>query len=140
MDKGIILQAFGEKLAGESRWVVWGVNEKKPKLPYNPRTGSPAEADNPATWSGLDEALRVMSEHGRCGIGIEFGAPCGLAGIDLDNVITPEGIKPKAREIVEAMNSYTELSPSGSGLHILFTLDCPLEDFSKRNKKPLEGK
>lgn len=139
--RGIILKAFGERLASESRWVLWNVNEQKPKMPYSPHTGSPAEADNPSTWSGLDEALRVMSEHGRARLGIEFGiTPGGFAGIDLDHVISSEGeILPKAREIVEAMNTYTELSPSGRGLHILFMLDCPLSDFSARNKSPLEG-
>ena len=55
-------------------------------------------------------------------------APLGegrhLGGIDLDTCIDDEGtVTAWAREIVELMNSYTEVSPSGHGLKIFFTHD-----------------
>ncbi len=43
-----------------------------------------------------------------------------ITGIDLDNVIREDGtLEPFALEIINLMNSYTEISPSGTGIHIL---------------------
>ena len=43
-----------------------------------------------------------------------------VTGIDLDHVIREDGtLEPFAYEIITLMNSYTEISPSGTGLHIL---------------------
>lgn len=48
---------------------------------------------------------------------------------DLDDVIVAEGmLKPFAEEVVRMMASYTEYSPSGKGLHILFKLNKPLSE------------
>ena len=60
------------------------------------------------------------------GIGIQFGLEAsdnfGLSGIDLDHVVCADGtLEPFAEEIVQSMNSYTEYSPSGTGLHVLVT-------------------
>ena len=63
------------------------------------------------------------------GIGIVFNQT-ELAGIDLDHVLDPETgeIKEYAKKIVEDMDSYTEVSPSGEGLHI-YLRDSESEDF-----------
>ena len=58
------------------------------------------------------------------GLGFEFGnfssGTLRVSGIDLDHVIREDGtLEEFAAEIVEQMNSYTEYSPSGTGLHIL---------------------
>lgn len=112
-------------------WVVYGLNRKTPKKPYNPLTATPAEANNPATWATFDEAVDFANRHGLFenrtgGVGIEFAD--GLAGIDMDGVVSPDGILADwARELVELMNSYTEYSPSGRGLHILFKVSEPLD-------------
>lgn len=67
------------------------------------------------------------------GAGFEFAN--GYAGIDLDNVVLDDGsLKPFAAESVNLMNSYTEYSPSGKGLHILFKLLLPLSEFSPRHR------
>jgi putative DNA primase/helicase len=52
------------------------------------------------------------------GIGYEFDGG-DLHGIDLDHVIDTAGtLAPQAQEIVGKLNSYTEISPSKTGLHI----------------------
>ena len=112
-------------------WVVYGFDTKKPKSPYNPLTATGAQANNPATWATYDEAIAFAERHGLFenrigGVGIEFAN--GLAGIDMDGVVLPDGtLTDWAREVVELMDSYTELSPSGRGLHILFTVSEPLD-------------
>lgn len=63
-----------------------------------------------------------MNAKGYDGIGI--GIFNGICAIDLDNCLTDSGYYTEtAAEIVELMHSYTELSPSGNGVHILFRAD-----------------
>jgi primase-polymerase (primpol)-like protein len=46
-------------LAGHPIWVGWKKETrggKATKLPYDPKTGRKAKADNPSTWATRDEA------------------------------------------------------------------------------------
>ena len=57
------------------------------------------------------------------GIGIVLGNICekNLCGIDIDNCIDENGkIHPRVKEIIDLFDTYTEISPSGKGIHILF--------------------
>ncbi len=125
------------------QWVAYRIvaNERKgkpDKLPLNPRDGTNAKANDASTWGTYDEAVRYASEHGLVGdlggIGFEFNND-GYAGIDLDDVVLSEGtLKSFADEVVRLMDSYTEYSPSGKGLHILFKLNVPLLEFGSRRR------
>jgi primase-polymerase (primpol)-like protein len=55
------------------------------------------------------------------GVGFVFTLDDPYCGIDLDKCVNPASgaINDQAREIVDALQSYTELSPSGTGLHII---------------------
>ena len=100
-------------------------NTKLTKTPINPYTGNGAKVNEPETWGTFDDAEQAMENFSLDGIGFVFAN--GYAGIDLDHVIFPNGeLEASARSIVEKMDSYTEYSPSGEGLHILFKLDQPL--------------
>ena len=122
------------------QWVLWGMNEKNPKCPYTPNNSHVcAEADNAATWSDFETAAAAVSRLGRGGIGFELGN--GIAGIDLDHAINENGeLSEFARSIVDRMNSYTELSPSGQGLHILFMVSESEETLRERLGGKLGGK
>ena len=132
-------------------WVAWRAvasrddPTKLKKIPIDPRTGEGAKANDVGTWGTYDEALSRAYENARNqglnvgqnhGVGFEFGVePCGIAGIDLDHVICTNGqLKPFAEDIVRLMNSYTEYSPSGKGLHILFRLKVPLSEIGSRSR------
>lgn len=95
------------------QWVV-----HKAKCPYNPRTGYPAKARQPETWANFNEAVNAA---GYDGIGFEFMPENGLVGIDLDTVRDPETgwTDPFTLEIIDQLDSYTEISPSGYGFHII---------------------
>lgn len=105
------------------QWVCWRLaddpgKDRKKKLPIDPRTGDPARSNDPATWASYEDAVAGKERFRADGIGIMFAH--GIFGIDLDRCIDQEGqLLPFAREIVETVQSYTELSPSGTGLHIL---------------------
>jgi putative DNA primase/helicase len=63
----------------------------------------------------------------REGHGIGFAVQgTGLVGIDLDHVIGDDGqLEPWAQEVVEGVDSYTEISPSGDGLRIFAVATIP---------------
>jgi putative DNA primase/helicase len=116
-------------------WVVWGIrgappggvsarhgewSEKAPFIPSSLLAGHPAPAKAGArgTWDSYGHAVRCVSRGLARGIGYEFDGG-GLYGVDLDHVIGADGtLTPEAREIVDKLDSYTEVSPSGTGLHI----------------------
>ena len=135
-------EAIPEEMKSLKQWVIWGVNPKKEKCPYTPnKTSVEARANDAAGWSDFGAAVRVAARLGRGGIGFEFGVePCGIAGIDLDHVINDAGeLEAWAAAIVKAMDSYTELSPSGRGLHIWCRTNAPLKDFCSRHKTTVKG-
>jgi putative DNA primase/helicase len=118
-----------DALAGESRWVAWR-NElrgrKLAKVPYSP-DGKKAKADDPSTWGIRTEAQARAEKivNGLAGgIGIQLGNLGGdmhLSGLDLDSCIADDGaLAPWAAEIVSAVPTYTERSPSGRGLKLFF--------------------
>lgn len=100
-----------------SQFVAWTLTNEGKKLPINPITGKPAKANDSSTWTTYDKAIRFNGN-----LGIELGY--GLAGVDIDNCFNDNGIlSDMAAEIVSTMNTYTEFSPSGKGLHLLFTYE-----------------
>lgn len=99
-----------------SQWV--GYTSKK--IPMSPHTGAAAASNNPDTWGTAAEAWAAKKRNGWAGIGYVFTIGAGVVGIDLDDCFTEDGrLNDTARQIVQMMNSYTERSPSGKGLHIL---------------------
>jgi putative DNA primase/helicase len=71
------------------------------------------------------------------GVGFVFTEDDPYAGIDLDKCRNPETgeIDQWARKIVDALDSYTEVSPSGTGLHIFVKATLP----GRNNRKgPVE--
>lgn len=90
------------------------------KIPMCPHTGGAAASNNPETWGTAAEAWAAKKRHGWAGIGFVFTIGAGVVGIDLDDCFDEDGrLNDTARQIVQMLNSYTERSPSGRGLHIL---------------------
>lgn len=108
-----------EELRAIAQWVAWRaeprVSGKPAKVPYS-AVGVRASSTDPTTWLSHDDAVRLDLD----GVGFVFSATDPYCGIDLDHVLTPDGsLAAQATEIVEALDSYTEWSPSGGGLHII---------------------
>ena len=106
-----------------TRAVVWRfvIRDGKPtKPPFRVRRPhEPAAVDDSSTWATLAEALAVVRAGKADGVGIILGD--GLVGVDLDHCRDPDtgAITLEALAIVRALASYAEVSPSGTGLHIL---------------------
>src|SRR5215204_2145608 len=118
------------------QWLCWRSEERegKPtKIPYSPITGGGASSTTPETWAGYEEAVRACKEEGYTGVGFVFTSEDDLCGVDLDGCLDPltEEIEPWAWTIIEELDSYTEISPSGTGVHILVRAALP----EGRNRK-----
>src|SRR5215210_599109 len=123
-------------MRGLRQWLCWRSEERegKPtKIPYSPITGGRASSTSPETWAGYEEAVRACKEEGYTGVGFVFTPEDDLCGVDLDGCLDPltEEIEPWAWTIIEELDSYTEISPSGKGVHILVRAALP----EGRNRK-----
>ncbi len=111
-----------EQLQPYSHWIVWQ-RAGQQKVPYNPTEHYQASSSKPQTWGTLAQALKALTTGRYRGIGFMLDPQSvPLTFIDLDhcfNQATETITNPKAAKIVAQMESYTEISPSGEGLHIL---------------------
>lgn len=103
------------------QWVVWRFEERdgKPtKVPYRPAAPSTrASTTDPATWADYATAVAVQDVDG---IGFVFSEGDPYAGVDIDHCIGAEGaIDPKTATILRTLDSYSEISPSGTGVHAI---------------------
>jgi len=113
-----------------AQWINWRYEEREGKLtkvPICPHTGELAAVNRPVTWGTYKEAVRAAKENRHNGVGFVFTAEDPYAGIDIDECRDPETgeIEAWAQEIIEELNSYTEISPSGIGVHILVGAQLP---------------
>lgn len=103
-------ESIPEELKKVKQWVCWDGT----KLPKNPYTGGNAQSNNPQTWSDYKTALKAVDKYHFSGIGFMFAPP--YFGVDLDHCIDNQDF---VDEFVESLQSYTEYSKSGTGIHII---------------------
>lgn len=133
-----IVNTLPADLAAHPAWLVWRREEragKTTKIPYQPREGDrKAKTNESKTWGSFADACAQV--HRFDGLGVILRE--GLVGVDLDHVVDPAtgNLSPMAREIVDLLDSYTEFSPSGTGLHILCRGDLPA---GKRRRGQVEA-
>jgi Family of unknown function (DUF5906) len=118
-----------DTLADESRWIAWRIEMRggKPtKVPYSPRGGM-AKANDPTTWDtkakAKARAATIINRQGNGGIGWmlgDFGSDIHAGGLDLDSCLRDGTLAPWAAAILEAVPTYAEISPSGSGIKLFF--------------------
>lgn len=109
-------------LLKEGRFCCWRYEERNgrpTKVPYNPRTGGRAQSTNPDTFAPLEIALKAVESGRYDGLGV--GIFVNMGAIDIDHCIEENGEPSEmAADIMQMMGAYTEYSPSGGGLRILF--------------------
>jgi hypothetical protein len=112
------------ELIRTNRFLLWFAGERdgKPtKLPAAPWVSghwNQIDGTDSVNWTTFDKALEYTKQKEGYGIGVALGD--GILGIDLDHCIDDAGnVSEFASRIVYRAASYTELSPSGKGVHIL---------------------
>lgn len=125
------LEAIPEELKKYPNWVVWIRVPKKDgtlgKVPISPKTKKGLH--NVAECDTFENAVKVFKAGGNRwgGIGFHF-SNTPFVGIDVDRCINNGVLDARIKAItVEAFNSYTEISPSGAGIHIIGRADITPE-------------
>lgn len=116
-----------QELKALPNWICWDAvpDEKRGKIkkvPINALTGGGAMSNNPSTWCDFDTAVKASEKHS--GIGFMFGG-CPYFGVDIDG--KEEDLEAYQRgengniisEFISTLQSYTEISQSGKGIHII---------------------
>ena len=115
-----------EELKKLKQWVLYRLEHvptrtKLTKIPCQV-DGIPASITNPKTWCSFEEASKTLQSGIGDGIGLVLTDNDPYCGIDLDSACyDPDLPFPEewAEEIVKRFSSYTERSPSRTGLHII---------------------
>lgn len=110
-------------------WVSYrsvpGKKGKTDKVPVSPHLGTNASTTDPATWGSYQTAVDRAETDGLAGVGFVLTGS-GITGVDLDHCVLPDGtIEPRAHTVIQRLNSYTEISPSGTGVHIFVKARLP---------------
>jgi hypothetical protein len=112
------MSAIPAELRELPQWVIWRYKKRRGKLtkvPYQSaqpeRTASTAD---PATWATFELAKAVMDADG---VGFVFTEHDPYLGVDFDGCVDGEAVHPFVLALVRALDSYTEVSVSGTGLH-----------------------
>jgi putative DNA primase/helicase len=120
------------ELKALAQWVTWRYDWREgkwSKVLLNPQTGFSAKTDTPATWGTFEQALAHYRKFTPevAGVGFVFTAGDDFAGVDLDDAIDPATgkLKPWAAAIVADLDSYTETSPSGTGVKVFVKAKKP---------------
>ena len=112
-----------KELKSINQWICWQAKHlpetnRIDKLPKNPLTGGNASVINTNTWGTFEDAVKGMERFGFTGIGIVLTLDNGVIGVDIDHCYNDGKLSSEALEIGKECQSYTELSPSGTGLRI----------------------
>lgn len=131
-----------KRFAKESIWVNFRFKTledgRQTKIPYDPNTNRKASSTDPLTWSDYETA-KLVSER----IGIIFTGEKKLLGIDIDHCVNAETgeieheKKDEIERFIREADSYCEVSPSGTGVHIFIECTEPYE-LIKNREKPYE--
>lgn len=122
-------ESIPPELKSIDHWVAWRYElradrksgELKPtKVPIDPLTGANAKSNAKATWGTFEQAWHCYQRDGLDGVGFVVTLDIGIVGIDIDKCRDPETgrIDDEAFRIIQELNSYTEVSPSGCGIRI----------------------
>lgn len=105
------IENIPEELKKVNQWVCW---QGEAKIPKNAKNGQNAKSNDKETWSDFDTAIKACDTYGFDGLGFMFAN--GYFGVDLDHCLDNVDF---VDEFVETLQSYTEISRSGNGIHII---------------------
>ncbi|MDP9455596.1 MAG: hypothetical protein M3Q60_07340 [Actinomycetota bacterium] len=121
---GVSAESIPDELKTYRAWVLWKfarVGDRWTKHPYCVHTGRRASSTDSRTWGPFEEVFEAYEAGGYDGIGFVFSSGDPFCGVDLDAAVDPETgeVADWAARIVGGLDGYTELSPSGTGLHVI---------------------
>lgn len=130
MSLPVNVDSIPEETKALKNWVLWKYEDrknskgeiKKTKVPYQVN-GKKAESTNSNTWGSFENIIKTLKgfPDKYSGAGFVFSQDSGIMGIDFDHIKDPETGEwdPGALKEILSLNSYTEISPSGTGAHVI---------------------
>ena len=114
------------ELQQRQQWLTWRAVPRKDGSflkPPTTRYGKDFKWANRDNWLSFDTAVAdVYNSSVICGIGYIFNKD--FLGVDIDDCVRDDGtLEPIAASAVELLDSYTETSVSGTGIHIICKAD-----------------
>ena len=107
------------ELMERDQWVLWKYEDKgdgnKSKIPYRIDRQRASSVD-PTHWSSFLDVWQEYRKGSWSGVGFVFSESDDYCGFDFDNCLVDGKLKPWAKPIVNTLNTYTEISPSGTGV------------------------
>ncbi len=120
------LPAALDSLRDRRQWLAWkhhrdDKRQRWTKPPCDARTGKICGATDPRHCGTFVEAYATFCRQGLAGVGLALFPGDDLTGIDLDHCRDPETgeLSPLAQRVLKFSETYAEVSPSGTGLHLL---------------------
>jgi len=143
----VLAENIPEELKQLRQWVCWDfamrwdrgrAEWRWSKPPIDPTHGGSADEHVPGTWAEFDDALAFAEGHGLSGIGFVLTESDPYAGVDIDNCRSPihGGLTNLALTTIKDLSSYTEWSPTGSGVHIIVRGVLPPRSSDERFTNP----
>jgi hypothetical protein len=123
-----------DELKARRAWLCWmwkWRGDKRTKIPVRAADGRAASVTNPDDWCSFAEACDAYEQNTRfAGIGYVFVDEAGVSGLDLDKCLTQDDqgrpvLTDEAQALVTQAHSYTEITPSGTGLHVFLRGSVP---------------
>lgn len=74
----------------------------------------------------FDVMVKALEEHAGGTLGLKVGS-ANVSAIDIDNCFINGSLAAHAADIIEALDVYTEFSPSGNGIRLLFKTTTPFD-------------
>jgi putative DNA primase/helicase len=108
-----------------NRWVLWKyelVDGRRTKVPYQTNSKHASSASS-LTWTSFDAVRTAYNMGGYDGIGFMLGG--GWVGVDFDHIIKDGVIEPEIIAVMKLLDSYSEISPSGEGIHTICQGEFP---------------
>ncbi len=116
------LASIPQEMLDAPRWGVWRAmtrDGRLTKIPYSAVTGKMARSNVIEDWCSFDVAQAFKAES-PLNQGLGFCLGDGWAGVDLDGCFDSDTgtVAPEAEAIIESFETYTEVSPSGTGFKL----------------------
>lgn len=122
-----------EELKELKQWCCFKLQpreNKMTKIPVSAYDGSPAKSNDENTWSDFETAIEAIEKFNLDGLGFFFKSP--YFGIDIDGVKeeierfhNDDHENNIVSEFIDMMCSYSEISVSGNGIHIIAKGELP---------------
>lgn len=140
---GTSLEQLLPKLKEQDQWMCWYTHSEKDgkfrKKPYAYNDDCTfyepgvARYTDEGNWLSYTEAYQIFNDYEEVtGVGFVFSDQDNFVALDIDYCISTEGLRMKngALDIINKSKSYTELSPSKTGIHVLLQGEIPRQGWT----------